>query len=62
MDSTIVTIYAEPQLSWVGIVSTLAAFTPFGGQTLSSIFVTDWIIYYNRSLYSIISFEHWNPL
>ena len=62
MDSAIITIYAESQLSWVGVVNTLAAFTPFGGQTLLSIFVVNWIICHNRSLYSIISFEHWNPL
>ena len=44
--SAIITIYAEPQMCWVGIVSTLAAFTPFSGQTPLSIFVAVWIIYY----------------
>ena len=36
--------YAEPHLCWMGVVSTLAALAPFGGQTLLSIFVV-WITY-----------------
>ena len=36
--SAIITIYAEPQTCWVGIVSTLAAFSPFSGQSLLSIY------------------------
>ena len=51
--SAIITIYAEPQLCWVGVVSALAAFTPFGGQTLLSIFADVWIIYYKQSSNSI---------
>ena len=32
--SAIITIYAETQMHWVGIVSALAAFTLFSGQSL----------------------------
>ena len=35
--SAIITIYAETQMHWVGIVSALAAFTLFSGQSLLSI-------------------------
>ena len=46
IDSAIITIYVEPQLCWVGVASTLAALTPFGGETLLSIIVVAWVIYY----------------